>query len=60
MNLDESLVEQAAEENDVDPDVVRALMALEERFPDMAVWGSKAGLQRAIAKIIETHVSKEA
>ncbi|WP_201413870.1 DNA modification system-associated small protein [Mesorhizobium sp. J8] len=59
MKLDRALIDQAAAQHSVSPDVLAALLELSAEFPDMAAWGAKARLLRRVTEIIEAAVEAQ-
>lgn len=59
MELDRALVEQAAAQHGVDPDILVELLELSNEFPDMAAWGAKSRLFNRVSEIIESGVEQE-
>lgn len=49
----DDLIARCAQQNDVSPEVVRKLIALEAAFPDFTVWGSKAEFSRQVARLLD-------
>lgn len=51
---EDDLLEQAAAESDVNPDLIRQLLDIRRRdFPALDKWGAKSGLERAIGNLIK-------
>lgn len=53
MDLDRTLIDQAAAQHDVNPEVLVELLELAGEFPDMTAWGAKSQLLRRISEILE-------
>ena len=56
MEIDRDLIDQAAEQHGVSPDVLVKLLGLSDEFPDMAAWGAKTRLLGRVSEIIEDAV----
>ena len=59
MEVDRVLIDQAAAQHDVKPDVLVALLELSSEFPDMAAWGAKSRLLGRVTEIIEAAVKAQ-
>ena len=56
MNIDRALINEAADQYEIDPDILVALLNLSSEFPDMAAWGAKTRLLGRIAEVVEVAV----
>ncbi|TGQ62656.1 hypothetical protein EN829_032605 [Mesorhizobium sp. M00.F.Ca.ET.186.01.1.1] len=56
MEVDRALIDHAAKQHDVSPEVLVALLELSSEFPDMAARGAKPRLLARVTEIIESAV----
>ncbi len=57
---EDDLLEEAAIEADLDPDLIRQILDIRHRdFPDLAKWGAKAGFERAVGMFVINAAKQE-
>lgn len=56
MKIDRALIDEAAEQHGVDPELLISLLELSSEFPDMAAWGAKTRLFGRISDVIEAAI----
>lgn len=49
----DDLITAVCQRNGVDAQVMRELLSLEERYPNLHGWGARPALRRSIAEIID-------
>lgn len=54
----EVLLERAAVHHQVDPDLLKGLLAIEKDFPDFSIFGSKAAFTRRVAAVLDAAIAK--
>lgn len=52
----DDVIVSVCERNGMDPDLVRALLALESSFPNLHGYGMRPALRREMARIIDTRI----